>query len=568
MNKSMLQNFSLGNFKAFGDTQNVPLRPLTLVFGQNSAGKSSVIHGLLLARHALDTGELDVFHTNIGGRSVDLGGFRQYIHRRSLSSWMEWGADVKTSDLELQAQKWLEGATSVGVRITVGKEQRERSARRRIVDPTTKEEKDIEVPSGVLEEAGVAGVQTYEITLNGHPVVRFRRKAGASFQLNSLDLKHPTFKRILRSLIEASTTIQDVTDADMAQAEGVVSSAVADITADRGTLFPIRVRKQDTPGNPIQQPALLPVRRGEREEDLAAAINLVLPRTLDEFTHAVNQGITDALHKLRYLGPLRSFPPRQLSMAQHYDPDWHAGGGFAWDVLQSDSRVRHEVNHWLSDPEKLQTPYRLLVREYSEQEAIKRALEEVYEGFSKEVTTFGTDAEFWQDADPKQMAAELLKSVSPDVIPQLEMTDIRFNTVVTHRDVGIGISQVIPVLVSAFGFEEQLVAIEQPEIHLHPALQAELGDVFINSAMTKRNTFILETHSEHLILRILRRIRETTTGTLSKGVVPVRPEDVAVLYVQRGKGGAEVVEIPIRADGEFITDWPEGFFPERAEELF
>ena len=564
----MLQSFSVGNFKAFGDAQKIPLRPLTLIFGQNSAGKSSIIHGLLLARHALDTGELDVFHTNIGGRSVDLGGFRQYIHRRSMSSWMEWGADVKTTDLDASTQKWLEGAASVGVRITVGKEQRERPARRRIIDPATEEEKDIEVPSGVMEEAGVAGVQSYEISFNDHPVLRFRSKAGTSFQLNNLDLKHPIFTRLLRSLIEASTTIQDVKDADMAQAENVVSSAVADITADRGTLFPVRIRKQDSPGNPLQQPGLVAVRRGEREEDLAAAINLVLPRSLDEFTHGVNQGIGDALRKLRYLGPLRSFPPRQLSMAQHYDPDWHAGGGFAWDVLQTDARVRHAVNHWLSDPEKLRTPYRLVVREYSEQEAIKRALEEVYEGFSKEVTTFGTDAEFWQDADPKQMAAELLKSVSPDVLPQLEMTDIRFNTVVTHRDVGIGISQVIPVLVSAFGFQEQLIAIEQPEIHLHPALQAELGDVFINSAMTKGNTFILETHSEHLILRILRRIRETTSGNLPNGVVPVRPQDVAVLYVQRGKSGAEVLEIPIRADGEFITDWPEGFFPERAEELF
>src|SRR5215469_14229081 len=208
----MLQSFSLGNFKALGDTQKIPLRPLTLVFGQNSAGKSSVIHGLLLARHALDTGELDVFHTNIGGRSVDLGGFRQYIHRRSLSSWMEWGADIKTSELDAPTQEWLEGATSVGVRITVGKEQRERPARRRIVDPTTNEEKDIEVPSGVMEEAGSAGVQTYEITFNDHPALRFRRKVGASFQLNNLDLKHPIFTRLLRSLIEASTTIQDIQD--------------------------------------------------------------------------------------------------------------------------------------------------------------------------------------------------------------------------------------------------------------------------------------------------------------------------------------------------------------------
>jgi hypothetical protein len=200
----------------------VPIRPITLIFGANSAGKSSVIHGLLLARHALDTGELDVFHTNIGGRSVDLGGFRQYIHRRILSSWMEWGADINASDLDTPVREWLEGATSVGVRITVGKEQRERATRRRVIDPTTKEQKDIEVPSGVLEEAGAAGIQTYEITSNDHTLLRFRRRVGSGFQLNNLDLKHPIFKRLLRSLIEASTTVQDVTDADTVQAESVV----------------------------------------------------------------------------------------------------------------------------------------------------------------------------------------------------------------------------------------------------------------------------------------------------------------------------------------------------------
>jgi hypothetical protein len=49
----------LGNFKAFADTQHVPIRPWTLIFGANSSGKSSVLHGLLLARHAMDTGELE-----------------------------------------------------------------------------------------------------------------------------------------------------------------------------------------------------------------------------------------------------------------------------------------------------------------------------------------------------------------------------------------------------------------------------------------------------------------------------------------------------------------------------
>ncbi len=91
----------------------------------------------------------------------------------------------------------------------------------------------------------------------------------------------------------------------------------------------------------------------------------------------------------------------------------------------------------------------------------------------------------------------------------------------------------------------------------------------IESALgSPANQVIVETHSEHLILRILRRIRETTDGELPADVPAVRPEDVAVLYVQPGAQGAEVVQIPVTGEGEFAQPWPEGFFPERAKELF
>jgi predicted ATPase len=110
---------------------------------------------------------------------------------------------------------------------------------------------------------------------------------------------------------------------------------------------------------------------------------------------------------------------------------------------------------------------------------------------------------------------------------------------------------------------------EQPEIHLHPALQAELGDVFIASALgEQKNTFILETHSEHLILRILRRIRETNEGKKPLDGIPIHPQDVCVLYVSPIRSGSIVTELPITVDGGFATRWPEVFFPERAKELF
>ena len=145
------------------------------------------------------------------------------------------------------------------------------------------------------------------------------------------------------------------------------------------------------------------------------------------------------------------------------------------------------------------------------------------------------------------------------------------------RDVGVGISQIVPVLIHAGAGKNQTIAIEQPEIHIHPRLQAELGDVFVESALGEnKNTFLLETHSEHLILRILRRIRETTEGDLEdwpeelKNACPkgLRPEDVEVLYVEPGEDGAKVVELPVTPDGDFSRPWPDGFFADRVRELY
>jgi predicted ATPase len=117
--------------------------------------------------------------------------------------------------------------------------------------------------------------------------------------------------------------------------------------------------------------------------------------------------------------------------------------------------------------------------------------------------------------------------------------------------------------------KEKTLLIEQPELHLHPALQAELGDVFIESALGKnKNTFLIETHSEHLILRLLRRIRETTESELEEGDNPLRPEDVAVIYAKPTEKGTELIELRITEDGDFADKWPDGFFAERAKELF
>ena len=134
------------------------------------------------------------------------------------------------------------------------------------------------------------------------------------------------------------------------------------------------------------------------------------------------------------------------------------------------------------------------------------------------------------------------------------------------QDVGLGFRQVLPIVVQSLLYKYEWLLIEEPEAHLHPAQQAELGDLFIMSALgAQRNLVILKTHSELLTLRILRRIRETREGELPAGFPAVRPEDVEVRYVQPG---GQAITIPVNDNGDFEHPWPHGFFAERQKELF
>jgi predicted ATPase len=102
----------------------------------------------------------------------------------------------------------------------------------------------------------------------------------------------------------------------------------------------------------------------------------------------------------------------------------------------------------------------------------------------------------------------------------------------------------------------------------YPKINQPIGDLFIESALgARRNRLLLETHSEHLILRILRRVRETTEGKLPAEATPVRPEDVSVVFVESAAPGSVVRHLPVTPDGDFGAPWPGGFFAERFQDL-
>ena len=135
-------------------------------------------------------------------------------------------------------------------------------------------------------------------------------------------------------------------------------------------------------------------------------------------------------------------------------------------------------------------------------------------------------------------------------------------------DVGVGISQVLPVVVAALDTDRPgITAIKQPELHLHPRMQVELGDLFAQPLDDGR-VFLIENHSEHLMLRLLRRIEETHSGELPDGKPTLRPDQVSVVFVEQIDGEVRATPLRIDENGEFIDRWPHGFFRERAAELF
>lgn len=130
------------------------------------------------------------------------------------------------------------------------------------------------------------------------------------------------------------------------------------------------------------------------------------------------------------------------------------------------------------------------------------------------------------------------------------------------EDVGSGLSYVLPVFATLD--VAKIALIQQPELHLHPAAQCELGDILIE-ALSKGTGCVVETHSEHLILRILRRIREATSTDRE---YTVSPENVSILYFEPRGDGTRVHRIRVSDDGDFLDPWPKGFFSERGRELF
>jgi predicted ATPase len=233
--------------------------------------------------------------------------------------------------------------------------------------------------------------------------------------------------------------------------------------------------------------------------------------------------LEEQLRSLNYLGPLRAYPERTYTWAGSQPSDMGRAGEQAVSAILSSRDRGDKIGRGKGKP-------RATLEEY------------VAEWLQK----LGLIAEFRVEAVAKGSQ-----------IFQVKMRKVKDGPEVLITDVGFGVSQILPVIVLCFYVPEgSTVILEQPEIHLHPAVQAGLADVLIDAYLKRKVQILVESHSEHLLRRLQRRMAENL----------IKTDDVALYFCTVGTKASEITPLELDLFGR-INNWPKDFFGDELGEV-
>lgn len=449
----MIKRFSLQKFKAWETTGDIRFAPITVFFGPNSSGKTSLMQSLLLLKQTVDSPDRqNVLHLGDQKTLVDLGTLSDILHahdtKTHLSIDIEW-----TLPETLTVRNVLNRARYKGDRL------------------------EFHAEIGAPPPAERPVLERFDYSL----------KQGQSVQCTfSLQLEADNGKR--------KNTVYRL------------SSPEYDLKRTKGR------------GWPLPQPDKF---YGFPDEAVAYYQNTGF---LPDFSLELER----LFSRLYYVGPLRGYPRRSYIWSGEIPA--HVG-------IQGERAIES-----------------LLA---ARQRQFNRGPGTWYKPFEEVIARWMQDMGLIESFDVERIAPNR-KEYEVTVRSGRQMPRVRLT------DVGFGLSQVLPVIVECFYVPaHSIVIFEQPEIHLHPCVQADLADLFIETVQAREYLvgdryvqLIVESHSEHFLRRLQRRIAEEK----------IQPENVAMYFCSTEKERAVIKELEVDEYGN-ISNWPENFFGDEMGDL-
>lgn len=448
----MLTRLRLKNFKAWEDSGEIRLAPLTVLFGTNSAGKTSIPQLLLLLKQTAQSPERQrALQLGDNRTLVDAGTYEDVVHGHDGSNPLEF-------------------------------------------DFSWSLEQPLEV-SNPLSDASASG-----------DMLRFAARLSADGR------GQPRVERFSYELDERGARVLDLglaqrgdTEAQQRKHQFDLSSATYELIRHKGRAWPLPSPLRFY-GFPDEVQAYY--------QNAAFASDFVLE-------------LERMLKSVFYVGPLREYPKR-LYIWSGEAPD-HVGerGDRAIEsILASGDRSFN----WKA----------------------KQKTKTLQQVIAERLRSMGLIDQFQvKPLGRHRKEYEVLLKTGPRS-PEVKLTDV-----------GFGVSQILPVIVECFYVPRRSIVIfEQPEIHLHPRVQADLADLFVDAIHVREDgvardcQFIIESHSEHFLRRLQRRIAEQELSH----------RDAALYFVSSRSGAGHIEQLEVDEYGS-ILNWPDGFFGDEMGDL-
>lgn len=576
----MLRNISVENFKSIGRTVDIELAPLSIVTGANSSGKSSLLQCLLVLlqtfRHSSPERQLilngpltqlgdfeDILNDSAAERAISIGLTiaptapaddtpQALIRRTRVPVLVEalWTFSDKPlrSDVSSNESKTFPSLSRLCLKSFFESADDYQPFQLNVKRHAWSNRRRVEV-EGYSEALPESLVRSLSWSLSSEPKVLGSDIRGAQFDhclptqfTSRYDLRQEIARRIIDELSTPTRSTQIPSDYPVFRE---LWEIISEVIADTNELPPVEdvltmreVRNWLRQRSPVARRRFIQQMEFRGDEILRRYAKMSTPEPW-LFSHSMPEpwarstsAVKDSILSLRYLGPLRAQPAPIYPVATTLGAE-DVGPSGEWTAAVLDTYREKSIEFVPPSAIPIQTTNVPTIRA-TLLEAVTMWMQYLGVAFSVSTTDRGS------------LGHEL--TVSNDESGR--------RVPLTH--VGVGVSQCLPVVVTLLlAPKDSMTLLEQPELHLHPAVQSKLGDFLLAMTVSGRQCLV-ETHSEYLINRLRLRIAE------SEGVA-VR-DQIGLYYTEEVDRSTKFEKVDVNEYGSVIS-WPKGFFDETQDDI-